>query len=116
MDSCYHPNVVNCVRNPDNSGFEDYECCIQKSKAKPVFGMWVKKGTCDKSRGICTSGKQPSQKFVSETYTMDQRENYEMSSGEKNTLYIVGIVAVILALMLLYVLLGRKSKRRGGRR
>jgi hypothetical protein len=82
MDACYQKNVCNCVK--DCKCENGYECCSQNYNGKPPkYGLCVKKGTCDKERGICNSIKSSVEIIENvETYKNFIKENYENDDND----------------------------------
>jgi hypothetical protein len=84
MDACYQKNVCNCVK--DCKCENGYECCSQNYNGKPPkYGLCVKKGTCDKERGICNSIKSSVEIIENvETYKNFIKENYENDNDDND--------------------------------
>lgn len=106
MDPCFHDNACNCLK--DCSCPAGYSCCTESdnpAKAAPTYGLCVREGTCDKSRGICKSKNPPKSKIYSESFTIRSKEGYDNNDGQcdsyRNALI---IMTVIVILMLLYIL------------
>lgn len=99
MDNCYQPNVCNCVR--DCSCDDGYECCSEKTKNKPRYGLCVKKGTCDKERGICRT-KGTASFSTSESYNVKSKEGYNDKDNCKKWKISFWILSAILLISLLF--------------
>lgn len=99
-DPCYHPTFENCQKNSKNQP-DGFECCSETPpKGKATFGLWVKNGTCDKTRGQCIT-KRPKDEsvFIVEQIETLSQENYPTSSYLK-----IGggiLIAVVLILLLM---------------
>lgn len=119
MDPCFQKNVCNCV-----SGCvcdDGYECCSEMPKnKKPRYGLCVKKGTCDKTRGICRSSSElpvnikyqfPIDMNV-ESYrdSITSREGYDDNSDDpdncknwKQAMLVLVIFVFVLVLAIMYM-------------
>lgn len=103
MDTCYHSNVCNCVKDPNCTGDAGYECCSEAPpKGQPKFGMWVKEGTCDKKRGICKSQNPPTGKEHIENYTTHTVEGY---SDDKSWKYVYWFLLPLIFILLVCIVL-----------
>jgi len=78
---------MECVKNPsyncEKAGqrySEDHECCVQKGN-EGHFGIYVRKGYCDRKRGLPVKGcKDSNSKFVPkesyEKFVINSKEGY----------------------------------------
>ena len=95
MDPCYQKKVCNCIKS--NCCEQDYECCSQNvENGNQVLGLCVKKGMCDKTRGICVSRKSTSLPSH-ENFTISSIERYG-SVDQKHIYLFVAIMIIILVL------------------
>ena len=103
---CVKDPSYNCEKNrTKESG--DHECCSQKGN-EGRLGIFVRKGYCDKTRGLPMKGcKDPSNKFVPnesyENFTIVSKEGYENQncnySNWENAFLVLSIVIMALVFL-----------------
>jgi hypothetical protein len=101
MDSCYHKNVCNCVKNdPSCPNPGNHECCSETPpKGPPKFGMWVKSGTCNRNLGMCKSPNKP--KSI-ENYTTKKGDNGDCSNWEHAYWILIFVIFFLLLCIVMY--------------
>lgn len=93
------PEICNCKK--DCKCPQGFECCSENApKGKALFGLCVKSGTCDTSRGICSSGKK-SPPFKTEKIVVNTEEGY-CTVEPKNMLLIFILVFFSILIYLKY--------------
>lgn len=108
---CIQPEIYNCLQKDCENG---YECCSEKvPKGNPTFGLCVKQGQCDETRGIpyksCKDNRKK-QKTISEEFSVWANEGYNDDCSEwKNALWILSLISVILVFVIVFMYL--KSKQ-----
>lgn len=99
MDSCYQKNICNCVKDSKCICKDGYECCSEEvPDGKPhIFGLCVAKGTCDKSRGIC------SDKMLKSVEHFSEYNNKNKTMAIYNPLFFTIILFSSLTIIILYL-------------
>lgn len=104
---------MECVKNPSHNCekskqkyFGDYECCSQNGN-EGRLGIFVKKGQCDKSRGLPVKGcKDPNNKFVPkesyENFAVDSREGYndDCNCSNWNSAFMILFIVITMLVFL----------------
>jgi hypothetical protein len=94
MDSCnYRDKTINCIKNPQD--IEGHECCYEKTQ-NPNFGHLVKTGTCDYTRGICSSKNINRDKYQVESFTIKSLEGYNFKGDRKIWYFLIALVVLII--------------------
>ena len=97
-DPCYHPTFENCQKSSKHP--DGFECCSEiPPKGKATFGLWVKKGTCDKKRGQCNTKNPNDSLIIVEQIDTISSENFKDFSYLK-ILLIFLIICLIVFLMI----------------
>ena len=106
MECVKNPNI-NCEKIKQKySG--NHECCSQHGN-EGRLGIFVRKGNCDKSRGLPVRGcKDPDNKFVPqkssyENFTIVSREGYTDDKCDCSNLKYAFIVIFILISMFVFL-------------
>jgi hypothetical protein len=108
MDSCYQEKVCNCKRDCECE--EGYECCSEDTK-NPTMGLCVKKNTCNKKTGFCSSGKTI-MGTIKEMIYNPTRENFTTVKELSMIDYIVAsFFAVIIVFLLVKIVKNLKLKK-----
>lgn len=111
---CVQSKIYNCLEKECDSG---YECCSEKvPKGKPTFGMCVRQGQCDDTRGIpvksCRDGAGKTKALATistENFTVWADEGYGAKAcGCRHALWIILLIIAVLVIALLFYLKSRK--------
>lgn len=119
MDSRYHPNVINCVRDKGQPP-QGYECCTQevdhlnKPVTNKVYGLYVKKGECDPTTGLVRRSGNSSGKISRESFEINSMEGYNINTNTdecknwKGAFWVLVVVIFVMLFIILNVTLNRR--------
>lgn len=105
---CVQSNMCNCVR--DCTCETGYQCCSQTTPTgRPTFGMCVKQGFCDSSRGIPVKSCKNSN-FSNETQDVKEPYIFQESYGDncdcdnwKKALIVMSGITLLLVLLIVFL-------------